>query len=218
MPFSSVDDPSLPSDVLGAPAEQRRRFVSAFNSAIREDPDEGRAFRIARAAMKARADGSRFVEQTFVFDSALPPLVDHQIDNALARLRSVVQSAGRLFERLDARWVVGVDRDLPVVEGTWDEGEARAALGRWAEGVDGEIDPRKFAWAFLVHDADAQELRTSYRLPVATIRSGRLVAVSNALRAALSAIPKTKGLPTSVRDRARAAARSMLERFNERKA
>lgn len=57
MPYSSASDPSLPKDVRQASKKRRRRFVAAFNASLREEPDdEGRAHRIARAAMDRRAD------------------------------------------------------------------------------------------------------------------------------------------------------------------
>lgn len=57
MPYSGINDSKLPPDVKAASEAQRRRFVSAFNSAYADcegDDCEGQAMRIARASMDSK--------------------------------------------------------------------------------------------------------------------------------------------------------------------
>jgi regulator of replication initiation timing len=108
----------------------------------------------------------------------------------------------------DAKWTVGTDRDLPVdLKGAWDGDKAAASVLDWAGFRDGETpDPAKARRAFLIYDADAPDLRGSYKLPIAEYRSGAnagLHVVKSGMDAAASYLPQTDA-PQEVLDRARA--------------
>lgn len=101
-------------------------------------------------------------------------------------------------------WTVGASRDLNVVPGDWDGDAAAASVFRWA-GFDGDEpkpDPAKARQAFLIYDANAPELKGSYRLPIAEYRDGGLRVVKGGLDAAAGYLPKTDA-PKEVLDRAR---------------
>ena len=49
-PYSGPDDSSLPKDIKRLPKDKREVFVATFNSVLSDSGDEGKAFRVARAA------------------------------------------------------------------------------------------------------------------------------------------------------------------------
>jgi hypothetical protein len=102
----------------------------------------------------------------------------------------------------DASWTVGTDRDLPIVPGDWDGVAAEASVFAWAGFDDGKPEPEKARRAFLVYDADAPELKGSYKLPIAEYRDGGLRVVKGGMDAAAGYLPKTDA-PQDVLDRAR---------------
>lgn len=103
-----------------------------------------------------------------------------------------------------ATWTIGAARDLPVNEDrSWD-GQGAADRVFAAAGFDTESPDFELARkAFLVYDADAPELRGSYKLGFADIVDGELVAIRDGLRAAASRLPLTD-IPQDAAERARA--------------
>ena len=101
-----------------------------------------------------------------------------------------------------ATWSVGAARDLPVDEtSSFDGAQAKASIFDWAGGD--EFDSRKARRGFLVYDADADDLKGSYKLPFATVKSGTLTAVKAGINNAASRLPQTD-IPDETRTRARA--------------
>jgi hypothetical protein len=107
----------------------------------------------------------------------------------------------------DATWTVGTDRELSVVDGpAWDGDAAAASVFAWAGWDDdaskSKPDPAKAKRAFLVFDADAPELKGSYKLPIARYAGDRLEVLASGLQAAAGYLPKTD-IPADVAERAR---------------
>ena len=102
-----------------------------------------------------------------------------------------------------ATWTVGASRDLQVVDTTWDGAAAAARVFTYAGFDTDSPDFEKARSAFLVYDADAPELRGSYKLGFADVVDGELVAVRAGLRAAASRLPLTD-ISGDAADRARA--------------
>ena len=119
---------------------------------------------------------------------------------ALDQIR--VKLGAKMEER--ATWTIGAARDLPVNEDrSWD-GQGAADRVFAAAGFDSESPDYEMARkAFLVYDADAPELRGSYKLGFADIVDGELVAIRDGLRAAASRLPLTD-IPQDAAERARA--------------
>ncbi|HGU6173200.1 TPA: HK97 family phage prohead protease [Escherichia coli] len=87
-------------------------------------------------------------------------------------------------------------QDLPLAdEGrSWDADAARARVARWAGGPDKEnIDWSKYRKAFLWYNSDEPENFGSYKLPIADVIDGRLMAVPRAIFAAAAAIQGARG-------------------------
>jgi len=110
-----------------------------------------------------------------------------------------------------ATWRVGADRDLPVREGDWDGDAAGDSIFTWAGWPD-DPDGGKAQRGFLLYDADAPELKGSYKLPFAQVTAGELKAVTGGLRAAASRLPQTDA-PQEVLERARAVLDGYFERM-----
>ena len=79
-------------------------------------------------------------------------------------------------------WVVGGDRDLPLLDDeTWDADEAVRQIRNWAEDDDGNIDFGKYKRAFIIYDRDNSDNLTAYRFPFCKVVDGRLKASRAAL-------------------------------------
>ncbi len=101
-----------------------------------------------------------------------------------------------------ATWKVGAARDLPMLErATWDGPGAAARIFEWAGWPD-DPDPAKARKGFLVYDADAPDLKGSYKLPFCDVVDGKLSMIDAGLRACASRLPQTDA-PQDVLDRAR---------------
>lgn len=101
-------------------------------------------------------------------------------------------------------WKVGAARDLPIDDSdSWDGPAAEKAVFKWAakDGEAGGFDSAKARQAFLVYDAEKADERGSYKLPIATVKDGKLVVPKGALRAAASRLPDTD-IPEDVKTRA----------------
>lgn len=107
-------------------------------------------------------------------------------------------------------WTVGTDRDLPIASGAWDGPAAAESVFAWAGWPDAP-DPARARRAFLIYDADAPDLKGSYKLPIARYRDGSLEVVDAGLRAAASRLPQTDA-PQEVLDRAR----TVLDHYYEK--
>ena len=119
----------------------------------------------------------------------------------------------------DATWTVGSDRELSIVDGpSWDGDAAQASVFEWA-GWDADAskskpDPEKAKRAFLVYDANAPELKGSYKLPIARYQDGRLEVLASGLQAAAGYLPKTD-IPADVAERARGVLDSYYAKLDE---
>lgn len=107
-------------------------------------------------------------------------------------------------------WKCGASRTL-AIEGSesWDGPAAEKSIFEWAGGDD--FAPAKARKAFLAYDAAKPNLRGSYKLPIATVKEGRLVVPKGAIRAAASRLPQTD-IPDSVK----AEARKVLDHYEEK--
>lgn len=87
-------------------------------------------------------------------------------------------------------------QDLPLAseDRSWDADAARARIAKWAGGPDKEnIDWSKYRKAFLWYNSDEPENFGSYKLPIADVIDGRLMAVPRAIFAAAAAIQGARG-------------------------
>jgi HK97 family phage prohead protease len=91
-------------------------------------------------------------------------------------------------------------QDLPLAsrDRPWDNIEARSAVRRWAgadddAGLSDTDTQAKYRRAFLWYDTSNPELFGSYKLPIATVSDGRLVAVPRAIFAAAAAVRGARG-------------------------
>ena len=107
-------------------------------------------------------------------------------------------------ETSDVKMVVGAARNLPIVDEPWD---AAGARGRLFEDPTFEDAKR----GHFLHDADATESRSSYRLPFADFVEGRVVANLRGVRAAASRLSSTP-MPAPVRRRIRLIIDGYLDR------
>lgn len=98
-----------------------------------------------------------------------------------------------------ARWTVGASRSLPIKDATWDGAAAQKSMF----GDGDEIDQATAKKGHLVYDADAPELRGSYKLPFARVEEGTLTAITNGINACASRLPQTD-IPDDVKEKAQA--------------
>lgn len=152
-------------------------------------------------AVALKALGGRGGEQSELMRMVDSIDVPTGFDPARSRVSAVVPRQRMATRTRDVQWTVGADRDLPIVSGEWDGDAAAASVFAWAGWPDSP-DPAMARRAFLIHDADAPELKGSYKLPIARHRDGRLEIVDAGLRAAASYLPQTDA-PQDVLDRAR---------------
>ncbi|GIV73548.1 hypothetical protein [Caldilinea sp.] len=110
-----------------------------------------------------------------------------------------------------ANWTVGAARNLPIVRrASWDGAAARERL--FGDGE--EIDRDRARRGHLIYDAEAPELKGSYKLPFADVEDGQLVAVDAGLRAAAGRLPQTDA-PQDVLERARGVLDGYFRRMEE---
>lgn len=154
---------------------------------------------VCLAALAGR--GAEQSELMRVVDSAELPIVG---DLARRLTRVALQVPRMPASTRDEKWTVGMSRDLDVVPGDWDGDKAAASVFQWAGFNEDEPqpDPAKARQAFLIYDADAPELKGSYKLPIAEYRDGGLVVVKGGMDAAASYLPQTNA-PQEILDRAR---------------
>lgn len=98
-------------------------------------------------------------------------------------------------------------------EGTeWSGSKARAALWSWADG-----DFRKYRKGFLWWDQGAPDQKNSYKLPIATVRDGRLVLVPHAVNAVAQILHGARGgvdIPDDDMDAVASVVETIQKRFN----
>jgi HK97 family phage prohead protease len=106
-----------------------------------------------------------------------------------------------------ATWKVGASRNLPITDTdrAWDGPAAQQRIF-----VLPEADWKR---AHLIYDADATDLRGSYKLPFADVLNGELTAIPAGLRASASRLPQTDA-PQAALDEARAVLDGYFEKFN----
>lgn len=106
--------------------------------------------------------------------------------------------ANELAEVVKVKTVVPY-QDLPLAERDreWDAAAARQRVAKWASkdgsGEKDTIDWSKYKKAFLWHDSENPENFGSYKLPIADVINGRLMAVPRAIIAAAAAIQGARG-------------------------
>jgi hypothetical protein len=116
-------------------------------------------------------------------------------------------AAAQAQEKAEHDWRVGGARDLPLADDDeWDAAAARASLG---DDLEDEDVRARWRAAHIVYDANAPELKGSYKLPFARVVGGRLRASRRGLIAARQRLPQTD-LPEAVRERAAAFIDSYL--------
>lgn len=87
-------------------------------------------------------------------------------------------------------------QDLPLAseDRSWDADAARARIAKWAGGPEKEnIDWSKYRKAFLWYDSENAENFGAYKLPIADVIDGKLMAVPRAIFAAAAAIQGARG-------------------------
>lgn len=170
----------------------------------------GNHFALALAALTGR--GAEQSELMRIVDSRDLPISS---DQARQLRRLTLQVPRMPTQTRDATWTVGIDRELPVIEsGDWDGDAAAASVFKWAGFDDGNPDPARARRAFLLYDADAPELKGSYKLPIARHRNDRLEVVKSGMDAAAGYLPQTDA-PQEVLDRARSALDHYYEKFQQ---
>jgi len=104
-----------------------------------------------------------------------------------------------------ADWTVGVNEDLEFgPDQPWDGAAAVRRVFALAGFDDDTPDPAIARQAFLVYDAEAPELRGSYKLGIADVINGELYIMPAGMRAAASRLPQTD-IPETVANLAREA-------------
>jgi len=109
---------------------------------------------------------------------------------------SLVTFPANPLARVTATKAVVPFQDLPLadMDRSWDADAAVTRVRSWAGGPDKEeIDWGKYRKAFLWYDADDPENYGSYKLPIADVIDGRLMAVPRAIFAAAAAIQGARG-------------------------
>jgi len=108
-------------------------------------------------------------------------------------VRAAVES-GALWRllRVEGRGVVPY-QDLPLAdrERPWDAAEAEARVREWAGGADWQ--PARYRRAFLWYDSENADTLAAYKLLIADIIGGDLVAVPRAIFAAAAALQGARG-------------------------
>jgi uncharacterized protein len=106
-----------------------------------------------------------------------------------------------------ADFKVGAARDLPLADTdrAWDGPAAQQRIFA--------LDAAQWRRAHLIYDADAPDLRGSYKLPFADVLNGALTAIPAGLRASASRLPQTDA-PQAVLDEARAVLDGYFEALN----
>lgn len=108
-------------------------------------------------------------------------------------------------------------RALPLAgeERAWDAGGAVSRVWEWAGGEDG-LDPERFSRAFLYRTpGEDPKTRAAYKLPIADVVDGELVAVPRGIFAAAAVLQGARGGPDMPEDDIRRC-RAHLSRYYER--
>lgn len=110
---------------------------------------------------------------------------------------------------LEKKDVIG-SSDLPVVKGDWDASSAEKRIWEWANG-----DTSKVKRAYFWLDGDPEN-KSSYKLPFADVRDGKLVAISNALSAVKGALNGARGGVEGIPDADKKRIMSKVEDYEKR--
>lgn len=182
----------------------------ARNTGFNPEVLGGNHFAVALQALGGR--GAEQSELMRIVDSADLPITG-ELSRRMTRL--ALQVPRMPAPARDEKWTVGASRDLPIVPGDWDGDAAAASVFAWAGFDADKPDPAKARQAFLIYDADAPEIRASYKLPIAEHRDGGLRVVKGGLDAAASYLPQTDA-PQDVLDRARDVLDHYYARWEEK--
>jgi hypothetical protein len=102
-----------------------------------------------------------------------------------------------------ADWRVGAQRDLSFDDSAdWDAAAATTRILEWSASESGKIDARLARMGFLFYDAQAADLKNSYRLPFCDVVGGELKACTAGLKAAAAGLVKIETMPSAVTTRA----------------
>jgi HK97 family phage prohead protease len=99
---------------------------------------------------------------------------------------------------------------LPVVKGEWDASAAEKRIWEWADG-----DTSKVKRAYFWMDGDLKN-KSSYKLPFADVRDGKLVVISNALSAVKGALNGARGGVQGIPDADKKRIMSKVEAYEKR--
>lgn len=110
-----------------------------------------------------------------------------------------------------ASWTCSASTAYPVdADAEWSGLAAEASIfSAW--GWPDNPEPAKAAKCFLAHDSSAPELKGSYKLPFAVVRSGKPVAIAAGIRAAASRLSST-----DIPDDVKAKARSVIDAYEKK--
>jgi HK97 family phage prohead protease len=112
-------------------------------------------------------------------------------------------------EKIEVKTVIG-SNDLPVVKGEWDASEAEKRIWAWANGDISKVK-RAYFWV----DGDPEN-KSSYKLPFADVRDGKLVAISNALSAVKGALNGARGGVEGIPDADKKTIMSKVDKYEKR--
>lgn len=103
MPYSGIDDSSLPDYVQELPTAKRKQWIATFNDALANSGDEGEAFRVASSAVRQKsADETAWLELL----NGLNPEQQNLIQRAVKWLRNENELALSGFKMMsDDTWV-----------------------------------------------------------------------------------------------------------------
>lgn len=112
-------------------------------------------------------------------------------------------------DTLELKSVIGAS-DLPVVKGDWDGPAAEKRIWEWAD-----EDVSKVKRAYFWVDGDPEK-KSSYKLPFADVRDGKLVAISNALSAVKGALNGARGGVEGIGDADKKRIMAKVEAYEKR--
>jgi hypothetical protein len=141
-----------------------------------------------------------------------------QVEYGDPRVKPPWLRGGNTEEQVTASLIASVNSSgwssMPLAdEGTpWSGDGARKALWSWADG-----DMRKYRKGFLWWDQSAPDQKGSYKLPIATVRDGKLVLVPRAVNAVAQILAGARGgvdIPDDDMDAVEAVVKRIQKRFD----
>jgi HK97 family phage prohead protease len=145
--------------------------------------------------IKLNSIGHKVIVDKFVRNAETKAIRRHLHEVKLLEISALPVAANELANIVGVKSVVPFE-DLPIAprETAWDGAAAFKRVVEWAGGVyvDGNLDESKINWtrfrrAFVSVDPENPDQATAYKMPIADVMSGDLVAVPSAIRAAARA-------------------------------